>query len=274
MSLCVAAWKRACLLVVVPALMSPTIAQAQTGITPQVTLDVSLPLQHSTNSLLASTNARGDSYTSPDFTLTASWNPTPPVTFKIYADATSDAYSRITSADGAQATLGSQIIIKNGNFTYSASYEHYNSYDRIFETRLFTADEFAVAARYTFVDAASGLKLKPSVAAAYRFADDPSVKRYLYVLKMEVEQPLMKSWSFVSTPKLRFYEFTESTNKGRQDIIASISAGIKYAFSDNTSITTGVNYDNRSSNMPDKKFGNFTIGASLDMTFDLLNGPK
>ena len=83
----------------------------------------------------------------------------------------------------------------------------------------------------------------------------------------------MKPWSVVATPKLSFYEFTDAANKGRQDLIASISAGIKYAVTTDAdknkemSITTSVGYENRSSNMPDQKYRNFTILTSLDMAF-------
>jgi hypothetical protein len=275
MSSCGVARKRACLLAVLITLTGAAVAQEQTSIIPVIKLETTLPLQYSTNSLLASTNARGDTYGSPDFKLSGSWEPIPKImAFSIYADANTDAYSRVTSADGAQALLGSQLTIQNRKFTYGATYERSNWYNGVFKMRSYTSDDFIAFVGYDLGNENSGLSLTPAFSATFRSADDPAQKQSFYTFKVEYEQKLLiKPWSLVATPKIRLYEFTDSTNKGRQDILVSIFAGIKYALTTEAdkkkemSITTGVRYDHLSSNMPDQKYGNFTVMTSFDMAY-------
>jgi len=277
MSSCVAARKRACLLAVLITLTGPAVAEDETYPNSNVKLDVTLPLQFTTNALQTPTGARSDPFESPDLRLSANWNPTKEIAFSFYGDTNTDAYSRVVSANDAAAVFGSLVTVTSATdkrLSYTINYEHRYVYSGIFKTGLYTGDDILASIAYDLGNPKTGLTLQPSAAAEYLFADDPSKQRYLYTFKVGYEQLVKAPWSVVARPKLRIYEFTDSTNKGRQDIFPSIQVGIKYTLSDSAYIETTVEYDKVFSNMPADKFESFTFSVSLNMSFTLFKDPR
>jgi hypothetical protein len=270
--------QRAWLLAFFVASAGPAIAGEDTYPNSNVKLDLTLPLQLTTNAPQTPTGARSDSYGTPELRLSANWNPTEQLGFSFYSDTNTDAYSRVFSSNDAETVLGALMTVTSAadkRLIYTINYEHRYIYEGIFKTGQYTGDDLLASVAYDFGNPKRGLTLlQPSAAAEYLFADDPSKQRYLYTFKVDYEQVIKAPWSVIATPKLRIYEFTDSTNKGRQDIFPSIQAGIKYALSDSANITTTVEYDKVFSNMPADKYESFTFSVSLNLSLTLFKDPK
>jgi hypothetical protein len=256
---------------VVVLLLKTADAWAQTDrLFPQYRLDASLPFQFSTNALLTPTNPQSDFYNSPFLKLSlGNINLNPMLSYSIYATAGPDAFARVRTADDAAATVGGQIQETIGNFAVGGIYEHDLIYDGVFRTLLFQSDDLTGFVGYGYSNS-TGLTVKPSFAAAYRFADVSSQERFLFTLKAAVTQQLTKEWSVFLTPRLRYYAFTESTSAGRRDIRSGAVGGITYNITADLSTTGSIEYDTRSSNTPGKYFNDTVFLASLDYghTFD------
>ena len=61
--------------------------------------------------------------------------------------------------------------------------------------------------------------------------------------------------------------FTDSLNRGRQDLIYSTSLGLKYNVTRSVSLTTNVIYEARTSNVALRHYTDLMIGPRLDFAF-------
>jgi hypothetical protein len=95
-----------------------------------------------------------------------------------------------------------------------------------------------------------------------------TTQRNLYVFKITVERKVADRWWLLFTPQMRFYNYM-ADRSGRRDVMASVFTGLKYVFNDNINLTMGAGYEDRSSNTDGKNYTNWTLGASLDFSFDL-----
>jgi hypothetical protein len=235
---------------------------------PTFTFIGSLPGQFTDNAFLTPTNRIGDLTVGPFFKAAVAEHFTSAVTLSAYASSSFDKFRNEDTADDAKATLGTRLQIQAGDLAFGAYYEHVYVFDGIYKKTLFIADEINGFAQYKYV-APFAMIIRPSVNIAYRFADDRSVQRYLFTGKFDLEQPLTTTLSLVATGRLRYFAFTDGTNLGRRDLIPSISGGFRQALTDEISFTPTIAYERRYSNREARRYNNLTIGASLDVTFDV-----
>src|SRR5262245_20332593 len=227
--------------------MGATMTWAQSFTPPVIEIDGSLPIQYTNNAFRAPVGTVQDFFTSPFLKLSANGDLHPNLSYSIYGSGGIDKFFQHTDADDALATAGANLSAKAGSLTFGTIYEHNYAYDGIYRSLLFIADDVTGYVRYNIV-APFGLIAKPSLAASYRFADEPSAQRYLYTLKLDLSQKITDNLSLVSTPKIRFYSFTDGINNGRHDQLFSMSGGLRYAFSPEVSLTTSASYEHRNSN--------------------------
>jgi hypothetical protein len=102
-----------------------------------------------------------------------------------------------------------------------------------------------------------------------RLDEDLVVQRYLYYFKVDFEQKLIDRWSFIVTPRVRFYDYL-GTQSGRHDWVYSASAGLRRNITEGLDFSTTVGYEDRVSNLPRKGYDTWTVQASLDFSYTIL----
>jgi hypothetical protein len=235
--------------------------------TAEIGLDGSLPIQYSSNALSTANNPQGDFLVSPFLQLSLGGALSKDIGYSVYINGGTDVYSRITEADGSLSTHGAKITKKVDNWLFGASFDRNLFFDGMFREFLFVGNDFTAFAQYKFV--AGSLTVKPTVSAGYRIADLSSQDRGLFSGKVDVEYTLTKMWAAVGTGRLRYYVFTEGTNDGRRDLLATGSAGLKYNISDDVTLTATVGFERRFSNVAIREYTNFTALSSLDFSYVL-----
>jgi hypothetical protein len=231
----------------------------------QFQIDASLPLQFNTNSLITTTNSQSDFFASPFLKLSTLGNLSPTLSYSIYASTAPDAYARVKAADDAAAIVGGKIVKAICDYKIGAIYEHSLTYDGVFRSLLFQADDFSGFVGYAHKNAA-GFTFAPSAMTTYRAADLASAERVVVTVKAEMQQDLTKSLSAFLTPKIRYYGYTAGTASGRRDTYPSLLGGLTYAADKDWGVTASVEYDQRWSNVLSANFTNTIFLLSLDFT--------
>jgi len=228
-------------------------------------LDASIPLQFGTNSLLVPTNAQSDVFVSPNMKLSALGALNATTTYSIYATGGPDAFNRIRAADDGIAAVGGSLQTAFGNLGIGAIYEHNLTYDGLFRTLVFQANDFSAFAGYKYISP-FGTSIAPSVMVTYRDADLASADRALFTIKAALSQGLTKDLTFFLTPRLRYYYFTAGATAGRRDTRPSVVSGLAYQLSSDVGITGSVEYDQRWSSTAGRNFTNTVFSLSLDFS--------
>lgn len=229
----------------------------------------SLPV-HYTDNAIRDPRKQSDWLLTPYLKLSASGRLDPGVEYSVYASGGHDRFGRIHDNDDAFATLGGNIVKRWGRFSFGASYEHTYIYDGLFAARDSIVNDASLSARYTWKPN-SDLRITPGGSVSARFDQRGTFQRHVYSAKIDIEQRLHDRWWFVTTPRVRYYDYS-ADDAGRRDLLLSVSTGLRYEFNDSVSLTALVGYENRSSNLQGNGYDNFTAGVSLDFstTFERL----
>ncbi|WP_140978003.1 hypothetical protein [Bradyrhizobium guangdongense] len=238
---------------------------------PQFRIDSSIPLQYGANVLLTPFGSRQDLYVSPSLKLSALGEFDPTLLYSIYLAGNPDAYRRVTVADDGVATLGGRLDKILDAFSVGAIYNHTLAFDGIYRAVSFQADDFSGYVGYTYQNKPAGLKISPSVSAAYRFSDLATQERLLVTMKAEIRQALADKLTLIVTPSFKYYSFTSGTAAGKRNVLPSIVGALSYSINDDVSVGASVEYDRRWSNRIGSDFDNVIFLASVTFghTYDL-----
>jgi hypothetical protein len=232
----------------------------------EFSIDGSLPLLF-TDNVYRLPSKTPDILASPYLKLSASGELIPHLHYALYASGGFDKFAAVRDSDGTLATLGASLSRRWGDFRLGGSFERSHAYDGIFGPFLYNANDVSIYARYNFRIPSQNLQIKPGLSISARLTDDPpSAKRLFYNFRVEFERKLTDRWWFNVTPRVRYYNYSDAQNAGRRDTIASISAGLRYEISKDVSLSGGIGYEARKSNVPGKDYNNLTVGASIDFS--------
>ena len=235
--------------------------------------DGSLPLQYETNPTRSETKKQPDSIFSPYFRLSAYGDLRPDISYSFYAATSVDRYLQEQDNTGSTIAFGGQVTKKWGPLQLGAVYDRNYGYDQDYRTLNSINNDFGVFLRYHYSNAAADFRIRPGIAITARLDEFFTLQRNLYNFKIDFEKKLLDRWWLILTPRVRFYDYSD-TQAGRQDLIASISTGIKYEINQDMNFTTTIGYESRRSNTPDKNYKNLFVGASLDFSFTLPGSDK
>lgn len=231
-----------------------------------IAIDGSVPVEIESNPNRMSGNATADFHGSPFLKLSALTNLRPDLTYSIYGDMSVDRYAQFYNNTSSSAGLGTQLVKKWDGLQLGVVYDWNQYYDREFRSFLGANNDIGGFVRYSYLTPDANLRIKPSFSVTSRLDDQLVVQRYLYHLKVDFERKLVDRWSFIVTPRLRFYDYIGSQS-GRHDWVYAASAGFRHAITDGMNFTTTVSYENRRSNLPAKSYDNWTAQASLDFSY-------
>jgi len=231
-------------------------------------IDGSVPAEFDSNINRVPHNATADFHYSPFFKLSAITDLRPDLTYSIFADTSIDRYTQYYNTNSSMAGVGTQLVKKWDRLQLGVSYDWNQYYDREFRKLIGVNNDFGVFLRYYYSAPDASFRIKPNFSLMSRLDDNLVVQRYLYYFKVDFEHKLIDHWSFVVTPRVRFYDYV-GTQNGRQDWVYSASAGLRRAITDGLNFTTTVGYENRASNRPVKNYNDWTVQASLDFSYTI-----
>ena len=235
---------------------------------PQLIVDGSIPLQYGSNIAHTSQNRVADWYTSPYFKLSLNGDVLNEFGYSLYANTSADKYFKFSDNDSASATAGFELKKRFDSIEFGAFYERNYFYDGIYETEFNTANDFGVFLRYRYVSADGTWRIRPSMAFTTRTNDLFSVQRNLFSFKVDMERKINDRWSVFLIPRLRVYDFV-NRDTGRNDMVASVAAGLRYDISNDVSITSGVGYESRTSGVAGRNYNSMLVSVSLDFSYVL-----
>lgn len=217
------------------------------------------------NALFSRDNRRADGYYEPDVSVRLDGNLSQDLSYRLYARAQYDAFSRAKDGNFAVARMGARVTQYWDDWRFSAIYENRYDFDGVYRDLSFTShDVMGSVARDVGVN---NVTLSPLLLLTYRFSDLAEARRWRFDAVLGIEIRLDPKWSVVSTPLFEAFWFTDGLNAGRQDHIYSIDVGLKYNLARNVSLTTTVLYETRTSNVPLRRYRDVRIGPRLDFAF-------
>ncbi|WP_027556594.1 outer membrane beta-barrel protein [Bradyrhizobium sp. Cp5.3] len=217
------------------------------------------------NALFTRDNRRPDVYYEPDVSVRLDGNLTNDLSYRLYARAQYEAFSREKNSNFSVARMGARLTENWDGWRFSAIYEHRYDFDGIYRDVAFVSDDvMGSVARDFHVNNAA---FSPLLLLTYRFSDLPEARRWRFDAVLGIEVKLDPRWSIVSTPLFEAYWFTDGLNTGRRDQLYSVDLGLKYNFASNVSLTTTVLYEARTSNVPLRRYRDLRIGPRLDFAF-------
>lgn len=217
------------------------------------------------NAFFSRNDRRSDWFIEPDITARLDGRLAPDWTYRFYIRTELDAFARVKDADEAFALWGARLTRNVAGWSASVIYENRFVFAGIYDERLFTAHDIkgALSRSFTF----GNITLSPFVQGRYRFADLVEAEHYRLDLALGIEAALNERWSIVSDPFFEAYWFTGGLNSGRADQIYSVSLGLKYNIRPNISLVTMVAYEQRFSNVDDRRYHSLDIGPKLNFAF-------
>lgn len=231
-------------------------------------LDGSVPAQFETNINRASRNPTADFSYSSYLKLSALTALKPDLTYSIYANTSVNRYVQYFNANGSTAGVGTQLTKKWDGLQLGAVYDWNQYYNREYRNLMGANNDVGVFLRYSYLASDESFRIKPSLSVASRFGENLVVQRYLYSFKVDFEHKLVDRWSFIVSPRVRFYDYL-GTQSGRQDWVYSASAGLRRRITEGLNFSTTVGYENRTSSLPGKGYDNWTVQASLDFSYTI-----
>ncbi|MBB4262950.1 MULTISPECIES: outer membrane beta-barrel protein [unclassified Bradyrhizobium] len=217
------------------------------------------------NALFTRDNRKSDVYYVPDVSVRLDGNLSNDLSYRLYARAQYEAFSREKDGNFAVARMGGRLTQNWDGWRFSAIYEHRYDFDGIYRDLAFTSNDVmgSVARDFHFNNAT----FSPLLLLTYRFSDLAEARRWRFDAVLGIEVKLDSKWSIVSTPLFEAYWFTDGLNSGRRDQLYSADVGLKYNFASNVSLTTTVLYEARTSNVPLRRYRDVRIGPRLDFAF-------
>jgi hypothetical protein len=226
---------------------------------------VSFSPTYTNNALFGQQERRRDFYAEPDVSVRLDGRLSSDISYRLYGRSSFNAFAEEEAGNETFALLGARLTRNILAWRTSVSYEHRYEFAGVYQQLLFVAEDVQLSTTRDFTY--GFLTVSPTVQFQYRFADVAEARRYRLDLVLPVEVKISSRWSLVSAPFLEAYWYTDGFNEGRQDLIYSASLGLKYSIAKNMSLTTGINYEWRTSNVPLRQFRDFEIGPRLDLAF-------
>ncbi|MGM4915666.1 outer membrane beta-barrel protein [Tardiphaga sp. 813_E8_N1_3] len=236
-----------------------------TSMSPTWSVVGSLSPTYTANALFSRDDRRGDFYYEPDVSLRLDGKLAPDLSYRIFARAQFEAFSREHDGNAAIARLGARLTKNLYGWRISATYENRYDYDGVFRDLAFTSHDITGAIARDFNIA--NVTLSPLLQLTYRFSDLAEARRWRFDALVGIEVELNSKWSIVSTPFFEAFWFTDGLNRDREDQIYSASLGLKYNIASNVSLTTNVIYEARNSNVALRHYRDWMIGPRLDFAF-------
>ncbi|MBR1132074.1 outer membrane beta-barrel protein [Bradyrhizobium iriomotense] len=217
------------------------------------------------NALFTRDNRKSDIYYEPDVSVRLDGNLTNDLSYRLYARAQYEAFSREKDGNFAVARMGARLTENWNGWRFSAIYENRYDFDGVYRDLAFVShDVMGSVARDFRID---NTTFSPLLLLTYRFSDLAEARRWRFDAVLGIEVKLDPRWSIVSTPLFEAYWFTDGLNSGRQDQLYSVDVGLKYNFASNVALTTTVLYEARTSNVPLRRYRDVRIGPRLDFAF-------
>jgi hypothetical protein len=213
-----------------------------------------------------STAQTGTTLNSPYFGLSAIAQLQADLKASVFADGGHNKLGGFRDTDNTFASFGAGIARKLGAFTSGVSFEHTYFYNGTFDSINSVANDLNLFVRYDGRPNPN-LQITPVVAAEARLDDTLAVQRYTYSARVDIEQRLIGSWWFITTPRIRYSDYVNK-EAGRLDVVLSMQAGLKYVINDSVSIRTLAGAEDRASNIKGKSLDKLTVGASIDFKVD------
>ncbi|SFI02703.1 outer membrane beta-barrel protein [Bradyrhizobium sp. cf659] len=217
------------------------------------------------NALFGRDNRKSDIYYEPDVSVRLDGNLTNDLSYRLYARAQYEAFSREKDGNAAVARVGARLTENWDGWRFSAIYENRYDFDGVYRDLAFTSHDVMGSVARDF--RMNNVTLSPLLLVTYRFSDLAEARRWRFDALLGIEFKLDPNWSIVSTPLFEAFWFTDGLNRGRQDQIYSADIGVKYNFASNVSLTTSVLYEARTSNVAVRRYRDLRIGPRLDFAF-------
>ena len=233
-----------------------------------ISIDGSVPGELESNVNHVSKNPTADFSYSPYLKLSALTDLRPNLTYQIYADTSINRYLQYFNNNGSSAGVGTQLTKKWDALQLGAVYGWDQYYSHEFGDFLGTSNDFGLFLRYAYVGPDASYRIKPNLAVTARLDEHLVVQRYLYYFKVDFEHKLVDRWSFIFTPRVRFYDYF-GTQSGRHDWVYSASTGLRRSLTEGLNFTTTVGYETRRSDLSGKNYDDWTIQASLDFSYTI-----
>jgi hypothetical protein len=233
---------------------------------PEIAIEGSIPLYYGDNPT-HDLQAHSDYNFSPYFKFSVGGHIVDDVWYSVYASGGAETYYSLHREDDTFASVVTQLSKRWGAFETGVSYARVLYFDGLFDSSFSRANDIGMFARYTFRDAAGGLRIQPYASYVVRGDDYGTVKRTAFQFKVEVEKKLSERWALVISPRLQIYDYFSFPSY--RDTVLSISAGLKYELTKNIDLTPVVGYENRTSTLAARNYTNRFVGASLDFSFVL-----
>jgi len=198
--------------------------------------------------------------------LSASGKLVPDLSYSFYASAGFEKYPFRQDEDNTFATLGASLTKKWGDAHLGVSYERNNNFDGVFGHFTYVSNDLGINGRYSYVNAADTVRIKPGFSMSRRFADDLSDDSFIYSFKLDAERKIIEKWWWTLTPRIRRQHYLAGENDGRVDTIYSVTTGLRYTINDHFQLSAGFGYSHRDSTMIGKAQDSFNIGISLDFS--------
>jgi hypothetical protein len=217
------------------------------------------------NALFTRYDRKTDWFFEPDISVRLDGRLAEDLTYRIYGRTEFERFSRVRDADAAFALWGGRLTRDIAGWATSVVYENRYQYAGVYKDYLFTANDvkLSVARNFDF----GAWTFSPFAQGRYRFSNLEEAEYYRLDLALGIEARLNERWSIVSEPFYEAYWFTGGLNTGRIDQIYSVSIGLKYNFTPNVSLVTMVAFEERVSNVEDRKYRSLDIGPKLNFAF-------
>jgi hypothetical protein len=242
-------------------------AQAQSLYTaPSWKIDGSLDFGWTNNALSARQALIGDEVVTPLLRLVYAGRSAEGLAYTFYVRGTSDIFGSHT-ADNGLATAGA-ILTKpiGGGFVAGFQFDAKLFYDGFFHDQgLIAYDLTWFVTKIYVVD--ETLTIVPRFNVGRRWADISRADRSSIDLQLAVEKALSKQWALVHIGKLQVHWYDEGAVTAPIDILPTAVVGLRYTFNENLSITPGVTFVARRSNIEAREFNQWIVGPSLEFAY-------
>jgi hypothetical protein len=248
----------------VPALKAETY-QPPSWAAPRLSVVGSMAPTWTNNAFFSRDDRKSDWFFNGDVAVRMDGRFTPDLAYRLYTRTEIEPFAREKDANVSLALWGGRLTQNVMGWSASAIYENRYAFDGIYGERLFTAHDVKAALSRSFT--VGSVILSPFVQGRYRFSGLPEAEYWRLDAALGIEVPLNERWSITSSPFFEAYWFTGGLNSGREDQIYSGSIGVKYNVTPSVSVSVNVAYEERISNVAERKYQNIDIGPRLDFAF-------
>jgi hypothetical protein len=248
---------------------SPNAQQAQPALTQSLVLDGSLGGLYTDNSFATRIGRIDAGYLVPFLRLTYGLKSADGWAYTVYARNTTESYTE-RAADNALTTVGTTLSKTSGELTVGANFDTKFFFNGFYDSRSITAYDLSAFITEPHYYAGIGLLVVPRFTIGYRWADLAAAERTFIDAQLSLEKGIVGPWSLLAGGRFRAYWFhTSVTGAVPVDYYPSASIGVKYDFGHDVTLTTGVSFLARRSNILARNYEKLDIGPSVDFKYPL-----